>query len=224
MRYHVGQVTSRRRGERRSVRVERIRIGLALFLGVWVAIAAGFTSGRGPGDGAIGVGSPAPDFELPVVGGGTVRLSDLRGKIVFVNFWATWCPPCRDEMPSMEVLNQKLASPDFEMLTISVDEGGEAVVREFMADLPHTYKLLLDPATTEDQLASATARDLLGQREPDQPLLANGLPPPEKKVGRAPTGGRKLRVQPGAQVVAEGLFLRRQFEIHHSPRRPTSRS
>jgi len=135
-----------------------MRIGLALVLGLWIALAAGCTSGRGPGDGPIGVGSPAPDFELPVVGGGTVRLSDLRGKIVFLNFWATWCPPCRDEMPSMEELKQKLPPGDFEMLAISVDEEGEAVVREFMADLPHTYKILLDPASTEDQLAAASAR------------------------------------------------------------------
>jgi len=167
------------------VRVERIRIGLALFLGVWVAFAAGCTSGRGPGDGAIGVGSPAPDFELPVVGGGTVRLSDLRGKIVFVNFWATWCPPCRDEMPSMEELNQKLASPEFEMLTISVDEGGEAVVREFMADLPHTYKILLDPATTEDQLASATARDYGITGVPETFVINRGGYIVEKVVGPA---------------------------------------
>ena len=74
------------------MRVERIRIGLALFLGVWVAFAAGCTSGRGPGDGAIGVGSPAPDFELPGatrygVLSSPVRLSEFRGMTVVLSFF-----------------------------------------------------------------------------------------------------------------------------------------
>ena len=47
------------------------------------------------------VGMAAPDFELPNLGDDTVRLSDFRGKVVFLNFWATWCKPCREEMPSM---------------------------------------------------------------------------------------------------------------------------
>ena len=50
------------------------------------------------------VGKAAPDFELPDLEETTVRLSDYRGKVVFLNFWATWCQPCREEMPSMEVL------------------------------------------------------------------------------------------------------------------------
>lgn len=76
----------------------------------------------------------APDFSLPTGDGSkTVKLSDLRGKWVFVNFWATWCPPCRDEMPSMEMLNRRfgLQGKDMVMLAISVDEDWGEVNRFF---------------------------------------------------------------------------------------------
>lgn len=127
---------------------------VAALLGI--AVAAGCTSGRGPGDGALGVGSQAPDFELPALDGGTVRLSQLRGKIVFLNFWATWCAPCREEMPSMERLNRELNDPELVMLAVSVDEGGEAAVREFLADLPHSYRVLLDASTATRRLGTRT--------------------------------------------------------------------
>ena len=116
------------------------------------------TGGRGPGDGPLGIGSRAPDFELPDLDGGTVRLSDLRGKVVFLNFWSTWCAPCREEMPAMEALQRKLQHPEFEMLAVSVDEGGEEVVREFLADIPHTYRVLLDVNVGARRLASRTGR------------------------------------------------------------------
>ena len=128
------------------------RIALLLLL-----TAAACTSGRGPGDGPIGVGSRAPDFALPTLDGGTVRLSDLRGKIVFVNFWATWCAPCKDEMPSMEKLYRRFQGREFAMLAVSIDEGGEDRVRQFVAEIPHTYPVLLD-VTGQRRLAAATGQ------------------------------------------------------------------
>ena len=65
-------------------------------------------------------GNPAPDFQLEDNNGNLVSLSALRGKVVMVNFWATWCPPCRAEMPSMEKLNNAMAGEDFVMLAINV--------------------------------------------------------------------------------------------------------
>ena len=121
-------------------------------------LAAACTGGRGPGDGPIGVGSLAPDFELRDLAGGTVRLSSLRGKVVFVNFWTTWCAPCRVEMPAMESLQRILGGEPFVMLAVSVDEGGEPVVRQFLADIPHTYSVLLDASEGGRRLASPTAR------------------------------------------------------------------
>ncbi len=91
------------------------------------------------------VGESAPDFTLPSLGGTPVRLSDYRGRVVFLNFWATWCPPCRDEMPSMESLYQRLKGRDFEMLAVSIDSKGVDRVQSFVATYAVTFPVLLDP-------------------------------------------------------------------------------
>lgn len=69
----------------------------------------------------------APDFFLEDIDGKKHRLSDLRGKVVLVNFWATWCPPCRREMPSIERLSHALKGTDFEILAVNVAEDLETV-------------------------------------------------------------------------------------------------
>ena len=69
----------------------------------------------------------APDFVLEDTDGKKHRLSDLRGKVVLVNFWATWCPPCRREMPSIERLSQSLKGTDFEVLAVNVAEDFDTV-------------------------------------------------------------------------------------------------
>jgi thiol-disulfide isomerase/thioredoxin len=68
----------------------------------------------------------------------------LRGKVVLVNFWATWCPPCRAEMPSMEKLNEAMADEDFVMLAINVEENGRSVVPDFLQKTPHKFSILYD--------------------------------------------------------------------------------
>src|SRR5712692_11753495 len=67
------------------------------------------------------VGMSAPDFSLPDLQGKKQQLSDYRGKVVFLNFWATWCKPCKEEMPSMQVLWENLKKEDFMMLAVSMD-------------------------------------------------------------------------------------------------------
>jgi peroxiredoxin len=89
-------------------------------------------------------GFPAPNFALNDLGGRTHRLSDFRGKVVFLNLWATWCPPCRMEMPSMERLYQRLRGTDFVMLAVSEDEGGAATVRAFVEQMQLSFPILLD--------------------------------------------------------------------------------
>jgi peroxiredoxin len=90
-------------------------------------------------------GRPAPLFELPPVGGGApVSLGALRGKPVLVNFWATWCKPCEDEMPAMERLYRSLHADGFELLAISVDTGEPEVVT-FRDRLGLTFPILRDP-------------------------------------------------------------------------------
>ena len=90
-------------------------------------------------------GYAAPDFALPDLAGVTHRLSDYRGKIVFLNLWTTWCPPCRMEMPAMERLHRSMRGRDFAMLAISQDEGGADAVAPFVAELGLTFPVLLDP-------------------------------------------------------------------------------
>ena len=64
----------------------------------------------------------APDFKLPDLSGKKIELKDYRGKVVFLNFWATWCLTCEEEMPSMENLRQKLKGKPFEMIAVSIDK------------------------------------------------------------------------------------------------------
>ncbi len=92
----------------------------------------------------IATGQPAPGFALPRVGAeGELRLADLRGQVVLVNFWATWCKPCEDEMPAMERLHQSLEGRAFELVAVSVDEGPDEVVA-FQERLGLSFPIVLD--------------------------------------------------------------------------------
>lgn len=91
----------------------------------------------------IEVGSTAPDFDavqLPT--GRPVQIEDYRGKVVLLNIWATWCPPCKVEMPSMESLSHKLAGTDFRLVAVSVDEDDSSVVNKFVKDMGLTFEIL----------------------------------------------------------------------------------
>lgn len=90
-------------------------------------------------------GFMAPDFTFPDIHGKAVSLSQFRGKVVFLNIWATWCGPCRIEMPDMEKLWQKFKKQDFVILAVSIDRQGKSVVMPFMRELGLTFPVLLDP-------------------------------------------------------------------------------
>ncbi len=85
------------------------------------------------------------DFTLPDLHGQTTRLSDLRGRVVLINFWATWCPPCRAEMPSMHALYQDYHKKGFEILAITSDVEGKRIVAPFIEKRGFTFPVLLDP-------------------------------------------------------------------------------
>lgn len=85
----------------------------------------------------------ALDFTLKNLEGAEISLKDFAGKVVFLNFWATWCGPCRDEMPSMEELWQRFKEEDFVILAVDLREGKEEV-NSFMKDYGLTFSVLLD--------------------------------------------------------------------------------
>jgi peroxiredoxin len=82
---------------------------------------------------------------LADLSGRAVRLANLRGRIVFLNVWATWCEPCREEMPAMEALYERFHGPDFEMLAVNADQGGRELVEHFVEEFHLTFPVLLDP-------------------------------------------------------------------------------
>ena len=89
-------------------------------------------------------GQPAPDFVLTDLQGRTVRLADLRGKAVLINFWATWCPPCREEMPRIEAFYTRYRE-QMEVLGVAVGESPEQV-RAFLAQHPYSWRFAADPS------------------------------------------------------------------------------
>src|SRR6266536_4360591 len=91
------------------------------------------------------LGQPLADFTLPDLQGRLVQLSALRGKVVFINVWATWCPPCIEEMPTMQRLYERLHNRGLEVLAISIDALGAQVVGPFMQQYQLTFPALLDP-------------------------------------------------------------------------------
>lgn len=99
------------------------------------------------------VGKPAPAFTLSDTKGGKVSLSDFRGKVTVLEFWATWCGPCIESVPEMNGLNTALKGKDVVILGISVDEGTNALqkVTEFAAVHPVNYQILLSDKATADQ-------------------------------------------------------------------------
>jgi peroxiredoxin len=94
----------------------------------------------------VAAGVKAVNFKLEALDGSTVSLDQLKGKVVFLNVWATWCGPCREEMPSMETLYDEFRSNrDFVMLAVSQDTKGRIVVAPYVEKNGYHFKILLDP-------------------------------------------------------------------------------
>ena len=94
---------------------------------------------------------PAPEFALKDANGKTVHLSDYKGKVVLVDFWATWCGPCRLEIPWLKEFQNKYKDKGFEVLGISMDDDGWAAVKPFVNELGINYRIVIgDDATAQN--------------------------------------------------------------------------
>lgn len=119
-----------------AARFSRVVAALALTL---AATAAGATTAIKPW-----TGKQTPPLARPDLSGKVIDLKDLRGRVVVVNFWATWCEPCRDEMPSLERLRERFQGRPLEVLTVNYGEGTPKI-REFLQKQNISLPVLLDP-------------------------------------------------------------------------------
>ena len=92
----------------------------------------------------VGKGTKAPDFAFKTLDGATVALEDFHGQVVLVNIWATWCVPCREEMPSLEELSSHLQGRRFAILAVSIDRNVRSV-KLFRDEFTLSFPILLDP-------------------------------------------------------------------------------
>ncbi len=91
---------------------------------------------------SVGKGSPAPDFTLKKIDGGELQLSSLRGKAVIVDFWDTWCPPCRKAMPHLQALSETY-SDDLVVVGVALGRKGEAAVKAYTKDHGLTFEMVM---------------------------------------------------------------------------------
>jgi peroxiredoxin len=137
--------TDRPSGRRRWLEAVGLILGLTgllVFAALWTAPSA-----KRDADGFDVVrvaAAPAPDFALRTLDGGTVRLPEFRGRVVFLNFWATWCVPCREEMPAIQALAGELEKQGLVVLAVNYEESPETV-RAFIRETGLTLRVLLDP-------------------------------------------------------------------------------
>jgi peroxiredoxin len=141
-----------RSGPEMRIRPDRaIWPALGLCLGLAApALAGGKTAGGADLFGAAGVAPSekvlaAPDFSLPTLDGGNEALSDLSGRLVVLNFWATWCGPCVKEMPTLDHLAARLGDRGLSVLAVSVDMGDPKRVEDFVKGYGWRLPILLDP-------------------------------------------------------------------------------
>lgn len=125
--------------------------GIALVIAVATALSAAAALASPEAMKALGILPPrgsvaAPDVTVPALSGAPLRMKDLAGSAVLVNFWATWCTPCQWEMPLMETLYRAYKDRGFVVLAISIDRGSAERVRAFVADKGLTFPVALDPS------------------------------------------------------------------------------
>ena len=117
---------------------------------VWFTLSSALSgcgpdAGRSPGP--LDIGLAVPPYRTVALAGDSVSLAAERGKVVLLNVWATWCHPCRDEIPELQKLHERYGKRGLELVGVSVDvDGSEDTIREFMSEFRMTYPIWRDPA------------------------------------------------------------------------------
>jgi peroxiredoxin len=129
----------------------------------------------------------APDFQARTPDDHLLRLADYKGKVVFLNFWATWCEPCREEMPGMERLHRAYKDRGLVVLAVSLDSQGASVVNPFVRKLGLTFPVALDPkmAVRERYGVWAVPSTFIIDRAGKRVLFANGSREWDSKAAHA---------------------------------------
>jgi thiol-disulfide isomerase/thioredoxin len=114
---------------------------------------------RSPADppGILGKSTPAPDFTLERLDGGSMKLSDLRGKAVLLNFWATWCLPCKIETPWLVELQSQYGSEGLQVVGVAMDDSGKAEIAQFAKSMGVNYPVLLGKEAVGDEYGGIPA-------------------------------------------------------------------
>lgn len=107
--------------------------------------------------GGLNSGLEAPNFKALRPDGSSVSLEDYRGKVVLLNFWATWCPPCRVEIPFLNKLQENFDPEQFVVLGLNVDDGDWSLVDDFQKIIPMNFPVIKDPSLKAEELFQASA-------------------------------------------------------------------
>lgn len=156
----------------RQTRISLFATFLLIFLGISVANAAA-------------VKGPAPNFTLKSLNGKNLKLSEMRGNVVLINFWASWCGPCRQEMPLLNALHKKYEPLGFTVLGVNVEEKtGDA--RGFLGNFPVDFPVLLDSSNKVSKLYDVVAMPttVVVDRDGNMRFLHKGYKPGDEKEYR----------------------------------------
>src|ERR1700760_894306 len=120
----------------------------------------GFHMARRSGSDApsiVGKSTPAPDFTLEQLNGGNLKLSDLRGKAVLLNFWATWCGPCKIETPWLVEMQNQYGHQGLQVIGVAMDDSGKDEISKFAKDMGVNYPVLLGKEAVGDEYGGVPA-------------------------------------------------------------------